>query len=168
MLIVCSFPTSHLQHCEHIQNFLVQPPFFLAFVPVFVFLEVYFMIDKLSTEWKQTVPYYVNHLMTKVVLMDINCNPFVELESILLLCRGVLFCISSEISFRYFSTSSFRRSRSSPLNRFTKYSLRNWMKSFGILRMKCFRSLREKFWNNGRIETYCVLVVLNFCLYSSW
>ena len=123
---------------------------------------------KLSTEWKQTVPYYVNHLMTKVVIIEINCNPLVELESILLLCRGVLFCISSEISFRYFSTSSFRRSRCSPLNRFTKYSLRNWMNSFGILRMKCFRSLREKFWNIGRKETYCVLVVLNFCLYSSW
>ena len=96
----------------------------------------------------QTVPYYVNHLMTKVVIIDINCNPLVELESILLVCRGVLFCISSEISFRYFS-----RSRSSPLNRFTKHSLRNWMKSFGRLRMKCFRSLRENFWNIGRIET---------------
>ena len=40
--------------------------------------------------------------MTKVVIIDINCNPLVELESILLLCRGVLFCISSEIYFDIF------------------------------------------------------------------
>ena len=31
--------------------------------------------------------------MTKVVIIDINCNPLVELESILLLCRGVLFFV---------------------------------------------------------------------------
>ena len=106
-------------------NFLVQSPLFLAFVPIFVFLEVHFVIDKLSMELKQTVPYYVNRLMTKGVMIDINCNPLVELKIILLLCRGVLFCVSSEIYFRYLTTSSFRRSRSSPLNRFTKHSLRN-------------------------------------------
>ena len=83
------------------------------------------MIDKLSTELKQTVLYYVNRLMTKGVMRGINCNPLVELKIILLLCRGVLFCVSSEISFQYFPTSSFRRSRSSPLSRFTKHSLRN-------------------------------------------
>ena len=63
------------------------------------------MIDKLSTELKQTIAYYVNRLMTKGVMIDINCNPLVELEIILILCRGVLFCVSSEISFRYFTTS---------------------------------------------------------------
>ena len=35
--------------------------------------------------------------MTKGVMIDINCNPLVEI--ILLLCRGVLFCISSEVFF---------------------------------------------------------------------
>ena len=84
------------------------------------------MIDKLSTELKQIVPYYDNRLMTKGVMIDINCNPLDELKIIHLLCRGVLFsCVKSEISFRYFTTSSFRRSRSSPLNRFTEHSLRN-------------------------------------------
>ena len=83
------------------------------------------MIDKLSTELKQTVPYYVNCLMTKGVMKDINCNPLVEFKIILPLCRGALSCVSSEIFFQYFSASSFRRSRSSPLNRFTKHSLRN-------------------------------------------
>ena len=54
------------------------------------------MIDKLSTELKQTVPYYVNRLMTKGVMIDINCNPLVELKIILLLCSGVLFCVVFE------------------------------------------------------------------------
>ena len=57
------------------------------------------MIDKLSTELKQTVPYYVNRLVTQRVMIDINCNPLVELKIILLLCRGVLFCVRSEIFF---------------------------------------------------------------------
>ena len=83
------------------------------------------MIDKLSTELKQTVPYYVNRLMTKGVMIDINCNPLVEVKLILLLCRRVLFWVSSEMSSRYFTTSSFQRSGSSTLNRFTKFSLRN-------------------------------------------
>ena len=71
----------------------------------------------MSTELKQIVSFYVNRLFTKGVMIDINWNPLVELKIILLLCRGVLFCVSSEISFRYFTTSSFRRSRSSPLNK---------------------------------------------------
>ena len=95
MLICCSFSTSHLQHFKQNQNFLVQSALFLAFVSIFVFLEVYFVIDKLSTELKQTVPHYVNRLMTKGVMIDINCNPLVELKIILLLCRGILFCVSS-------------------------------------------------------------------------
>ena len=37
--------------------------------------------------------------MTKGVIIDINCNPLVELKIILLLCRGVLFGVSSEIFF---------------------------------------------------------------------
>ena len=57
------------------------------------------MIAKLSTKLKQIVPYYVNRLMTKGLMIDINCNPLVELKIILLLCRGVLFCVSSEIFF---------------------------------------------------------------------
>ena len=125
MLIVARFQPRIYSTVNRIKIFWVQSPLLLAFVPSFVFLEVYFVIDKLSTELKQTVPYYVNRSMTKGVMIDINCNPLVELKRILLLCRGVLFCVSSEISFRYFTTSFFRRSRSSPLNRFTKHSLRN-------------------------------------------
>ena len=105
----CSFSISHLQHSKQNQIFLVQSPLFLAFVLIFVLLYVYFVIDKLSTELKQTVQYYVNRLMTKGVMIDISCNPLVELKIIFLLCRGVIFCVSSEISFRYFTTSSFRR-----------------------------------------------------------
>ena len=62
-------------------------------------MEVYFVIDKLSTELKQTVPYYVNRLMTKGVMIDINCNPLVELKIILLLCRGVLFVLVLKFLF---------------------------------------------------------------------
>ena len=91
--------TSQLKHCKQNQHFLVQSSLFLAFVSIFAFLEVYFVIDKLSTELKQTVPYYINRLMTKGVMIDINCNPLVELKLFLLLCRGVLFCVSSECFF---------------------------------------------------------------------
>ena len=52
------------------------------------------MIDKLSTEIKQTVLCYVNRVMTKGMMIDINCIPLVELKIILLLC-----------SFCYFTTS---------------------------------------------------------------
>ena len=83
------------------------------------------MVDKLSTEIKQIVPYYFNCLMAKGVMIDINFNLLVEFKIILLLCRGFFFCVSSEISFQYFTTSSFRSSRSSPSNRFTKHWLRN-------------------------------------------
>ena len=62
---------------------------------------------------------------TKGVTIDINCNLLVELKIIFLLCRGGFFCVSSEMSFRYFTASSLRISRSSTLIRFTKPSLRN-------------------------------------------
>ena len=100
MLIVARFQPRIYSTVNRIQIFLIQSPLFLAFVPIFVLLEVYFVIDKLSTELKQTVPYYVNRLMAKRVMIDINCNPLVELKMILLLCRGILFCVSSEFSFR--------------------------------------------------------------------
>ena len=61
------------------------------------------MIDKLSTELKQTVSYYINLLMTKRVMIDINCNSLVELKIVLLLCRGVLFCVGSEFFLLIFS-----------------------------------------------------------------
>ena len=60
---------------------------------------MYFKFDKVSMELKQTVPYYVNQLMTKRVMIDINCNHLVELKIIIILCRGVLICVSSEILF---------------------------------------------------------------------
>ena len=91
----------------------------------FAILEVYFVHDKLNTEIKQTIPYYVNLFMTKGVMIDINRKPLVELKISLLLWRGVLFCVSSDFCFRYFTTSSFRSSRKSPLNWFTKNSPRN-------------------------------------------
>ena len=72
--------------CKKYQNNLVQSPLFPVIVPVLVLLEFYFVIDKLSTDLKIFFPYYVNHLMTKVVLIDINCNPLVELKIILILC----------------------------------------------------------------------------------
>ena len=45
------------------------------------------------------VLYYVNCLMTKTVMIDINCNPLVELKIIPLLCRRVLYCVISAIFF---------------------------------------------------------------------
>ena len=42
------------------------------------------MIDKLSKELKQTDPYYVNRLMTKGVITDINCKLSSELKIVLL------------------------------------------------------------------------------------
>ena len=67
------------------------------------------MIDKLSKELEQTDPYYVNRLMTKGVISDIS-SAFVQ--------------CSSDISLRYFTTSTFRRSCSSPCSKFTRHSLR--------------------------------------------
>ena len=83
------------------------------------------MIDKLSKELEQTDPYYVNRLMTKGLITDINCKPFGELKMVLLLCSEVLLRVSSDISLRYFTTSFFRRSFSSPPSKFSRHSLRN-------------------------------------------
>ena len=83
------------------------------------------MIDKLSKELEQTDPFYVNHLMTKGVITDINCKPFGELKIVFLLCSEVLLRVSSDISLRYFTTSTFRRSFSSPRSKLTRHSLSN-------------------------------------------
>ena len=52
------------------------------------------MIDKLSENLEQTDPYYVNRLMTKGVITDINCKPFGELKIILLLCSEIFLRVS--------------------------------------------------------------------------
>ena len=83
------------------------------------------MIDKMSKELEQTDPYYVNRLMTKGVITDINCKPFGELKIVLLLCSEVLLRMSSDISLRYFTTSTFQRSFSSSRKKFTRHSLTN-------------------------------------------
>ena len=83
------------------------------------------MVDKMSKELEQTDPYYVNRLMTKGVITDINCKPFGELIIVLLLCSEVLLRVSSDIFLRYFTTSTFRRSFSSPRSKFTRQSMRN-------------------------------------------
>ena len=84
-----------------------------------------FVIDKLSKELEQTDPYYVNRLMTKGVITDTNCKHFGELKIVLLLCSEFLLRVSSDISRRYFTTSTFQRSLSSPRSKFTRHSLRN-------------------------------------------
>ena len=43
------------------------------------------MINKLSTGLRQTAPYYVNRLMTKELIININCNPLVKIKTNLLL-----------------------------------------------------------------------------------
>ena len=83
------------------------------------------MIDKLSKELEQTDPYYVNRLMTKGMITNINCKPFGELKILLILCSEVPLHVSSDISLRFFTTSTFRRSFSSPRSNFTRHSLRN-------------------------------------------
>ena len=83
------------------------------------------MIVKLSKELEQTDPYYVNRLMTKRVITDINCKPFGELKIVLLLCSEDLLRVSSDISRRYFTTSTFQRSFSLPRSKITRHSLRN-------------------------------------------
>ena len=53
-------------------------------------------------------------------MIDINCNALVELKIILFFCvEEFFFCVSSEISFQNTTMCSLRRSRSSPLNKFT-------------------------------------------------
>ena len=49
------------------------------------------MIDKVSTELKKTVPYYVNRIMTNGVKIDIKCNLLCELKILLLLSRVFFF-----------------------------------------------------------------------------
>ena len=83
------------------------------------------MIDKLIKELEPTDPYYVNRSMTKGVITNFICKPFGELKILLLLCSEVLLRVSSDNSLRYFTTSTFRRSFSSPRSKFTRYSLRN-------------------------------------------
>ena len=60
------------------------------------------MIDKLSSESKQTVPYYINRSMSKRMMIDINCNPLVELKIILLLSRRVVFVLYLKVLFNFF------------------------------------------------------------------
>ena len=43
------------------------------------------MIDKLSTELKQSVPHYVIPLRTNGVIIDVNCNYLANLKIVLLL-----------------------------------------------------------------------------------
>ena len=94
MLIVTRFQLCIYSTVNRIKKFLVQSPLFLAFVPILFFLEVCFVIDKLSKELEQIDPYYVNRLMTKGVITDINCKPFGELKIVLLLCSEVLLRVS--------------------------------------------------------------------------
>ena len=83
------------------------------------------MIDKLSKELEQTDPYYVNRLMTKGMITYINYKLFGKLKIVFLFCSEVLHRKSSDITLRYFTTSTFRRSFSSPRSKFTSHSLRN-------------------------------------------
>ena len=83
------------------------------------------MIDLLSKVLEQTDPYYVNRLMTKGVIKYISCKPLGELKIIRLLCREVPLLVSSDLPLQYFTTSTFRRSFSSPRSKFTRRSLRN-------------------------------------------
>ena len=83
------------------------------------------MVDKLRKELEQTDPNYVNRLMTKGVIPDINCKLFGEFKIVLLLRSEVLLRVSSDISLRYFITFTFRRSFSLPLSKFLRHLLRN-------------------------------------------
>ena len=76
--------TSHLQHCKKESKSIGTISSFLAFIPILVLLEVYFVLDKLSKELEQTDPCYVNCLMTKKVIRDISCKPLGERKIILL------------------------------------------------------------------------------------
>ena len=90
-----------------------------------MFLVVYSVVDKLRKKLEQTDPYYVNRLMTKVAITDNNCKLFGELKLVLFLCSEALLRVSSDISLQYFTTSTFRRSFSSPRSLFTRDLLRN-------------------------------------------
>ena len=50
-------------------------------------------------ELKQTVPYCVNRLMTKGVMIDINCNPLVELKIILFCVEEFFFVLVLKFFF---------------------------------------------------------------------
>ena len=59
-----SFSTLHFYHYKYNQNFLVQSLLFFAFFPTLVFLEVNFVIEKLSKELEETDSNFVNRLLT--------------------------------------------------------------------------------------------------------
>ena len=61
------------------------------------------MINKLSTGLRQTAPYYVNRLMTKELIININCNPLVKFETNLLLSSFFVFTLISFSNFYYLS-----------------------------------------------------------------
>ena len=56
--------------------------------------------------------------MTKRVIRDVICEPFGELKIVLLLSSETLLRVISDISYRFFTTSTFRRSCSSPRCKF--------------------------------------------------
>ena len=125
MLIVTRFQLCVYSTVDRIKIVWYNLLFFLLLFQFWFFLEVYFVIDKLSKELEQTDPYYVNRLMTKGVITHINCNPCGELKIVLLLCSEVLLRVSSDVSLQYFTTSTFQGSFSSPRSKFTRHSLRN-------------------------------------------
>ena len=110
MLIFTRFQPRIYSTVNRIKIFWYNPLSFLL-IPIFGFLEAYFVIDILSKELEQTDPYYDNPLMAKGVIKDINLNPkrFDELKILLLLCSEVFLRVIFDSSLRYFATSTFRR-----------------------------------------------------------
>ena len=76
----------------------------------YILSDVFFVTESLSKELEQTDPYYVNRFGTKGVISEISCKPLGELKAVLLLSSEVLLRVISDISLRYFTTPTFRRS----------------------------------------------------------
>ena len=67
MLIITRFQPRIYRTVNSIKMFWYNLLFFFVFVPIVFFLEAYFVIDKVSTEFKETVPFYVNLFFKKKV-----------------------------------------------------------------------------------------------------
>ena len=106
VVIVTRFHFCIYSTVNGIKIFLYNLLFFLLLFQFCFFFEVYFVIDKLSKELEKTDPCYVNRLMTKGVITDINFKSFGELKIVLFLCSEILLRVSFDISLRCITTST--------------------------------------------------------------
>ena len=97
--------------------------------------------------------------MTNGDIVFISNSPFFVDRILRLSFQVVHTRESAWICFRNVNNYSFFKSCKFPWIRFTIYSLRNRMNSFGEFWRNCILHLGEKCWNAWRIERFCVVIV---------